>query len=79
MAESHSQPNQIIVDRRPLWIVLFDRLRRYLFFGSILWGFRVITDPGRPQWSFFWRLQGPLPFRTLRVVMVYQSNPIIHN
>ena len=31
MAESHSQPNQIFVDRRPLWIVLFDRLRRYLF------------------------------------------------
>ena len=37
MAESHSKPQQIFVDRRPLWIVLFDRLRRYLllalFFG----------------------------------------------
>jgi len=31
MAEPHSQPQQIFVDRRPLWIVLFDRLRRYLF------------------------------------------------
>ena len=31
MAESNSQPKQIFVDRRPLWIVLFDRLSRYLF------------------------------------------------
>ena len=31
MAETHSKPQQIFVDRRPLWIVLFDRLRRYLF------------------------------------------------
>ncbi len=42
MAES--QPKQIFVDRRPLWIILFDRLRRYLllasFFGiffALLW------------------------------------------
>lgn len=37
MAEPQSQPQQIFVDRRPLWVVLFDRLRRYLllalFFG----------------------------------------------
>ena len=31
MAKSHSQPNQIFVDRRPLWVVLFDRLSRYIF------------------------------------------------
>ena len=31
MAKSHSQPNQIFVDRRSLWVVLFDRLRRYIF------------------------------------------------
>jgi sodium-dependent dicarboxylate transporter 2/3/5 len=37
MTDSHSNNPQIFVDRRPLWIVLFDRLRRYilltLFFG----------------------------------------------
>ena len=37
MTDSHSQNQQIFVDKRPLWIVLFDRLRRYillaLFFG----------------------------------------------
>ena len=37
MTDSHSNNPQIFVDRRPLWIVIFDRLRRYillaLFFG----------------------------------------------
>ena len=37
MTDPHSDSPQIFVDRRPLWIVIFDRLRRYillaLFFG----------------------------------------------
>ena len=31
MAKTLSQPKQIFVDRRSLWVVLFDRLRRYIF------------------------------------------------
>ena len=50
MTKSHSNNPQIFVDRRPLWIVLFDRLRRYilltLFFGvfAILLGLEGPTD-----------------------------------
>ena len=50
MTESHSNNPQIFVDRRPLWIVLFDRLRRYilltLFFGvfAILLGLEGPSD-----------------------------------
>ena len=37
MTDSHLNSPQIFVDRRPIWIVIFDRLRRYillaLFFG----------------------------------------------
>ena len=37
MADSKFKNQQIFIDRRPIWIVLFDRLRRYivlaLFFG----------------------------------------------
>jgi solute carrier family 13 (sodium-dependent dicarboxylate transporter), member 2/3/5 len=37
MADSKFKDQQIFIDRRPLWIVIFDRLRRYivlsLFFG----------------------------------------------
>ena len=42
MAEPHSKPQQIFVDRRPLWIVLFDRLRRYLFLGLFFGIFFVL-------------------------------------
>ena len=42
MAEPHSKPHQIFVDRRPLWIVLFDRLRRYLFLALFFGIFFVL-------------------------------------
>ena len=53
MAESHSQPNQIFVDRRPLWIVLFDRLRRYLFL-ALFFGFfsLLLIQKGPSDLSF---------------------------
>ena len=38
---SNSQNQQIFVDRRPLWIVLFDRLRRYILL-SLFFGFFVL-------------------------------------
>ena len=38
---SNSQNQQIFVDRRPLWIVLFDRLRRYIFL-ALFFGFFVL-------------------------------------
>ena len=38
---SSSQNQQIFVDRRPLWIVLFDRLRRYIFL-ALFFGFFVL-------------------------------------
>lgn len=50
MIDSHSQNQQIFVDKRPLWIVLFDRLRRYillvLFFGffALLLGLEGPSD-----------------------------------
>ena len=50
MTDSHSQNQQIFVDKRPLWIVLFDRLRRYillaLFFGffALLLGLEGPSD-----------------------------------
>ena len=50
MTDSHSDSPQIFVDRRPIWIVIFDRLRRYillaLFFGvfSLLLGFEGPND-----------------------------------
>jgi sodium-dependent dicarboxylate transporter 2/3/5 len=50
MTDSHSNNPQIFVDRRPLWIVLFDRLRRYillaLFFGvfAVLLGLEGPND-----------------------------------
>ena len=48
MAESHSQPQQIFVDRRPLWIVLFDRLRRYLFLALFFGIFSLMLLQDRP-------------------------------
>jgi solute carrier family 13 (sodium-dependent dicarboxylate transporter), member 2/3/5 len=50
MTDSHSNNPQIFVDRRPLWIVIFDRLRRYillaLFFGvfAVLLGLEGPND-----------------------------------
>lgn len=50
MPDSQSQNPQIFVDRRPIWIVLFDRLRRYillaLFFGvfALLLGLEGPSD-----------------------------------
>ena len=49
MAESHSQPNQIFVDRRPLWIVLFDRLRRYLFLALFFGVFALLLIQKGPS------------------------------
>jgi len=49
MAESHSQPNQIFVDRRPLWIVLFDRLRRYLFLALFFGIFALLLIQNGPS------------------------------
>ena len=49
MAESHSQPNQIFVDRRPLWIVLFDRLRRYLFLALFFGIFALLLIQKGPS------------------------------
>lgn len=50
MTDPHSDSPQIFVDRRPLWIVIFDRLRRYillaLFFGvfAVLLGLEGPND-----------------------------------
>ena len=37
MSNSQLKEQQIFIDRRPIWIVIFDRLRRYIalsmFFG----------------------------------------------
>ena len=50
MTDSHLNSPQIFVDRRPIWIVIFDRLRRYillaLFFGvfAVLLGLEGPND-----------------------------------
>ena len=50
MTDSHLNSPQIFVDRRPIWIVVFDRLRRYillaLFFGvfAVLLGLQGPND-----------------------------------
>ena len=50
MTDSHLNSPQIFVDRRPIWIVVFDRLRRYillaLFFGvfALLLGLQGPND-----------------------------------
>ena len=50
MTDSHLNNPQIFVDRRPIWIVIFDRLRRYillaLFFGvfAVLLGLQGPND-----------------------------------
>ena len=50
MTNSHLNSPQIFVDRRPIWIVIFDRLRRYillaLFFGvfAVLLGLQGPND-----------------------------------
>ena len=50
MTDSHLNSPQIFVDRRPIWIVIFDRLRRYillaLFFGvfTVLLGLQGPND-----------------------------------
>jgi sodium-dependent dicarboxylate transporter 2/3/5 len=50
MTNSHLNSPQIFVDRRPIWIVIFDRLRRYillaLFFGvfAVLLGLEGPND-----------------------------------
>ena len=49
MAESHSQTKQIFVDRRPLWIVLFDRLRRYLFLALFFGVFALLLIQKGPS------------------------------
>ena len=49
MAEPHSQPDQIFVDRRPLWVVLFDRLRRYLFLALFFGVFALLLIQKGPS------------------------------
>ena len=49
MAEPHSQSDQIFVDRRPLWIVLFDRLRRYLFLALFFGIFALLLIQKGPS------------------------------
>ncbi|MDA8561435.1 DASS family sodium-coupled anion symporter [Nitrospinae bacterium] len=50
MTDSHLNSPQIFVDRRPIWIVIFDRLRRYIllaiFFGvfALLLGLQGPND-----------------------------------
>ncbi len=50
MTDSHLNSPQIFVDRRPIWIVIFDRMRRYillaLFFGvfAVLLGLQGPND-----------------------------------
>ena len=50
MTDSHLNSPQIFVDKRPIWIVIFDRLRRYillaLFFGvfAVLLGLQGPND-----------------------------------
>ena len=47
MAESQSK--QIFVDRRPLWIVLFDRMRRYLFLALFFGVFALLLTQEGPS------------------------------
>jgi len=49
MAESHSQSDQIFVDRRPLWIVLFDRMRRYVFLALFFGIFVLLLIQNGPS------------------------------
>ncbi|MBL4664734.1 MAG: hypothetical protein JKY23_02055, partial [Nitrospinaceae bacterium] len=49
MAEPHRQPKQIFVDRRPLWIVLFDRMRRYLFLALFFGIFALLLAQEGPS------------------------------
>ena len=49
MAKSHSQPNQIFVDRRSLWVVLFDRLRRYIFLALFFGVFSLMLIQKGPS------------------------------
>ena len=49
MTDSHSQNPQIFVDRRPLWIVLFDRLRRYIFLAMFFGVFVLLLGLEGPS------------------------------
>ena len=45
----HSQSKQIFVDRRPMWIILFDRLRRYIFLGLFFGIFALLLGQDGPS------------------------------
>ena len=49
MTEPHSDSPQIFVDRRPLWIVIFDRLRRYILLALFFGGFAVLLGLEGPN------------------------------
>ena len=44
-----SQSKQIFVDRRPIWIVLFDRMRRYLFLALFFGVFTLLLTQEGPS------------------------------
>ena len=44
-----SKSKQIFVDRRPLWIVLFDRMRRYLFLALFFGIFTLLLTQEGPS------------------------------
>ena len=69
MAESHSQPQQIFVDRRPLWIVLFDRLRRYLFLALFFGIFSLMLLQDRP---------GDLSYEGYKVLCLFVHCKALH-
>lgn len=49
MTDPHSDSPQIFVDRRPLWIVIFDRLRRYILLALFFGAFAVLLGLEGPN------------------------------
>ena len=42
-------PNKVVFDRRPLWIVIFDRMRRGIVVAILLIGFFVLLGLEPPE------------------------------
>ena len=49
MTDSHLNSPQIFVDRRPIWIVIFDRLRRYILLALFFSVFAVLLGLQGPN------------------------------
>ena len=49
MTDSHLNSPQIFVDRRPIWIVIFDRLRRYILLAMFFGVFAVLLGLQGPN------------------------------